>query len=67
MFRSRTSFEILSHSPEVESLRLILLQAGTTEPSIRHAVAALGALEKTAEADPRTLRKCASKSLLKED
>jgi hypothetical protein len=55
-FRSRTSFEILSRNPDIESLRLILLQAGSSEPSIRYAIAALGALQKASEAGPKTLQ-----------
>jgi hypothetical protein len=49
VFRSSTSFEILSLSPDTESLRLILLQAGASNYSIRHAIAALGALKMAAE------------------
>jgi hypothetical protein len=55
-FRSRTSFEILSRNPDIESLRLILLQAGSSEPSIRYAIAALGALQKASEAGPKILQ-----------
>jgi hypothetical protein len=51
-FQSRTSFEILSYSPDIESLRLILLEAGSSEPSIRYAIAALGA----SKAGPNTLQ-----------
>jgi hypothetical protein len=51
-FQSRTSFEILSYSHDIESLRLILLQAGSSEPSIRYAIATLGA----SEAGPNTLQ-----------
>lgn len=56
VFRSRTSFKILSRSCDIESLRIILLQACASQSSIRHAVAALGALEKTSEATPATLQ-----------
>ena len=48
IFSSKTAFEIL---PSFDSgiLRQILLQACVSEPSIRHGVVALGALDKTAE------------------
>ena len=48
IFSSKTAFEILP-SFDSGTLRQILLQACVTEPSIRHAVLALGALDKTAE------------------
>ncbi|RDW80329.1 hypothetical protein BP5796_05027 [Coleophoma crateriformis] len=49
LFRDKTSFQILSHTSDIQSLRLILLQAGVLESSIRHVIAALGALEKVSE------------------
>lgn len=48
IFCSKTAFEILPLF-ETGALRQILLQACVSEPSIRHAVVALGALDKTAE------------------
>lgn len=47
IFSSKTAFEILP-SFDSGTLRQILLQACVAEPSIRHAVVALGALDKTA-------------------
>ena len=47
VFSSKTAFEILP-SFDSGTLRQILLQTCVAEPSIRHAVIALGALDKTA-------------------
>jgi hypothetical protein len=47
-FSAKTAFEILP-SFDSGTLRHVLLQACMSEPSIRHAVVALGALDKTAE------------------
>jgi len=52
LFASGTSFEILSHSSDIDSLRLILLQAGASQPRIRYALAAPGDLGKTSETAP---------------
>jgi hypothetical protein len=46
IFCSKTAFEILPIF-ETEVVRLILLQACESEPCIRHAVVAIGALDKT--------------------
>lgn len=48
VFCSKTAFEILP-SFDSSNLREVLLQACISEPSIRHAVVALGALDLTAE------------------
>ncbi|KAF8863511.1 hypothetical protein BDZ45DRAFT_102262 [Acephala macrosclerotiorum] len=48
VFCSKTAFEILP-SFDSSNLREVLLQACVSEPSIRHAVVALGALDLTAE------------------
>ena len=48
VFASKTAFEILP-SFDSGTLRQILLQACVSEAAIRHAVVALGALDKTAE------------------
>jgi len=52
LFRSKTSVDCLTHTSDVESIRLLLLQAGVVRPSIRYALAALGALEKVSEMAP---------------
>jgi hypothetical protein len=56
VFRSSTSFKLLSLSPDTESLQLILLQAGSSNSSIRHAIAALGALKMAAETAPPSIQ-----------